>query len=172
MVEEWRNIEIEGLYPYQVSNLGRVKALPKVVEYVDGRKRKYSESPIILRPDTKGYFQVQLYNSTRSREYRVHQLVARAFISNPDNKPQVNHKDGNRRNNRVDNLEWCTEKENTLDAIKRGTMYKPAKKISDLEAKAIIQLSEEGVLTQKQIGNKFGLAQAQVSRIVNKNCWT
>ena len=64
--------------------------------------------------DTVGYYQCTLRDDKNKKHYkRTHRLVARAFIENPNNLPQVNHKDGNKLNNHVDNLEWCTNKDNT-----------------------------------------------------------
>lgn len=94
MVEVWKDIEgYEGLY--QVSNMGRVKSLIK---------------GIILKQwtDKDGYRQVGLLKKT----FKVHRLVAKAFIENPDDLPLVNHKDENKANNNITNLEWCTNEYN------------------------------------------------------------
>lgn len=107
--EIWKDIPgYEGLY--QVSNLGRVKALPKLV----GRGRQYhvGERLLSLRPMKNGYIRIHL-DKDGSREYvSVHRLVAKAFIDNPLNLPFVNHKNENPTDNRVENLEWCTVKYN------------------------------------------------------------
>ena len=103
-MEEWRDIRgYEGLY--QISNLGRVKSLRD-------NHGKYREK--ILNPSNrKGYLIVSLCRKGRKREFKVHRLVALHFIDNPNNYSQVNHKDENKENNRVDNLEWCTPKYNS-----------------------------------------------------------
>ena len=101
MEEIWRDIEgYEGLY--QISNKGRVKSLKC------GKER-------ILRPgiDTSGYCFIILCNDGVSKPFRLHRLVAQAFIPNLYNKPQVNHLDENKKNNCVENLEWSTAKENS-----------------------------------------------------------
>lgn len=80
----------------------------------DGRVYSYLRE-IILRPEEvhNGYLRVNLRDENSvNRHYRIHRLVAEAFIPNPDNKAQVNHKNGNRKDNRVENLEWATPKEN------------------------------------------------------------
>ena len=105
MNEEWRDIEgYEGLY--QVSNLGRVRSL-------NCRGHKGCIGILTPRLDGKGYEMVALYKEGKARNTKVHRLVAQAFIPNPNNYPQVNHKDENKTNNIVENLEWCTGKYNS-----------------------------------------------------------
>ena len=104
MNEEWRDIEgYEGLY--QVSNLGRVRSL-------NCRGHKGCMGILTPRLDGKGYEMVALYKEGKARNIKVHRLVAQAFIPNPNNYPQVNHKDENKTNNDVKNLEWCTNEYN------------------------------------------------------------
>lgn len=101
--EEWRDIAgYEGLY--QVSNMGRVKSL--------NYKRTCEER--VLKPAKKkcGYLEVLLYKDGKTKHWKVHRLVAVAFIPNPDSLPQVNHKDECKTNNNVWNLEWCTHEYN------------------------------------------------------------
>ena len=104
MNEEWRDIEgYEGLY--QISNLGRVRSL-------NCRGHKGCIGILTPRLDGKGYEMVALYKEGKARNTKVHRLVAQAFIPNPNNYPQVNHKDENKTNNDVKNLEWCTNEYN------------------------------------------------------------
>jgi hypothetical protein len=76
----------------------------------------------VLRPatDKKGYLRVALVKNGKLHTLKVHRIVASAFIYNPENKPQVNHKNGNKKDNSVQNLEWCTQKENAIHAVKNG----------------------------------------------------
>lgn len=118
--EIWKPIKgYEGLY--EVSNLGRVKAL----ERKKNCNRGYGViKEHFLKPNnhgTCGYYRVPLTNREHIRKYYlVHRLVAENFIENPKNLPQINHKDGNKENNAVDNLEWCTVSFNIKHAYETG----------------------------------------------------
>lgn len=105
--EIWRDIKgYEGLY--QVSNLGRVKSLERYVKGIYGLRKVQQKIISITRIRTNGYMQVHLTKNGIAKTYQVHRLVAEAFIPNPHNLPIVNHKDENKINNCVWNLEWCT----------------------------------------------------------------
>ena len=110
--EEWRDIiGWEGLY--QVSNLGRVKSLPRLHKYVHG---EYLSKERILSPRVCGsqreYLSVALYRGKGAVQRKIHRLVAMAFISNPKGYKEVNHIDENKRNNMASNLEWCSRSYN------------------------------------------------------------
>ena len=110
-VEEFKDINTyEG--KYQISNLGRVKSLI----------RKGVTKEIILIPSisTHGYYQITLFLKTKGKTFRIHRLVAESFIPNIMNKKEVNHIDGNKLNNHISNLEWCTRSENVSHALKTG----------------------------------------------------
>ena len=121
-MEIWKSIKgYEGLY--EVSNTGRVKSCERVCIYKDGRKRLYFGQILKLHKRKEGYLQVGLRDESKLlKQYLVHRLVAEAFLENPLNKPEVNHIDCNKQNNNVNNLEWCTPKENSIHASKNGLM--------------------------------------------------
>lgn len=116
MYEEWRDIQgYEGLY--QISNYGRVKSLRRKA-YNHFTKERIM-TPVITK---KGYYQVRLHNGTNSQGFKIHRLVAKAFIPNSYNVSQVNHIDGNKQNNCVNNLEWVTPKQNMQHAASNGLL--------------------------------------------------
>ncbi len=120
--EEWRDIAgFEGLY--QVSSLGRILRLPRMTS--DGR---HLSAQLRAQSVETQYAQVELYKEGKGKMCLVHRLVAQAFIPNPENKPTVNHKDGNKLNNTVSNLEWATQQENNQHALRTGLVVtKPVK---------------------------------------------
>lgn len=102
-----------------------------------------------------GYYRVGIFINGRCIHKRVHRLVAEAFIQNPDNLPVVHHKDGNKKNNNVSNLEWTTFRENSLYACDDGVMLygenHPRASITDEQAHMICELLEENIKTKREI---------------------
>lgn len=105
-LEIWKDIpDYEGRY--QASNSGKIKSLKRTV--IRGRGSESIVIERILKPNIKrGYYTVGLSTQGKIKYITIHRLIAITFIPNPDNLPQVNHKDENKTNNCVDNLEWCT----------------------------------------------------------------
>ena len=129
MTEIWLPIEgYENLY--EVSNLGRVRRIESFVNCKAGSKRKVSGKILKPRTNTCGYLMVRLSKNGIWRDFLLHRLVSAAFIPNPNNLPQVNHLSEDKLNNSVENLEWCSAKENT----NYGTRNK---RISEKRKKAI-----------------------------------
>ncbi len=123
MKEIWKDIKgYEGLY--QVSNLGRIKSVDRIIER--RKKGKYFKKGNILKlqKSKQGYYICKLSYQNKKPTRNVHRLVAEAFIPNTDNLPCINHKDENKLNNNIDNLEWCTYEYNN----KYGTKIERIKK--------------------------------------------
>ena len=118
MTEKWKDIiGYEGYY--QISDYGNVRSLDRKIHFNKGYSIKKGK---ILKPilNKKGYYKVCLSKEQKEKRFFIHRLVAIHFINNPLQKEQVNHKDGNKKNNCVDNLEWCTNLENQRHAIEKG----------------------------------------------------
>lgn len=118
MAETWKIIEEEP--DYEVSNLGNVRSVHRKKVTVDGFVRTYKPKSITPKVDRDGYMIVCLGGFNKRKVYKVHRLVAKAFIKNPFNLPFINHKDETRTNNVVTNLEWCDAKYN----VNYGTAQK------------------------------------------------
>lgn len=138
MKETWKTVPgYDG--QYDVSNLGRVRSNGK--QFTQNDKgvllERYAPPKILsLIYDRQGYLHVWLGGHRKQKCVSVHRLVAQAFIPNPENKPQVNHIDGHKDNNCVENLEWVTSKENIIHAhttglVKSNGMAKPVAQIND-----------------------------------------
>jgi hypothetical protein len=122
--------------------------------------------------NSNGYLHINI--GTNKVIKTIHRLVATTFLDNPDNKRTVNHKDGNKQNNSVNNLEWCTQSENMSHAYKTGLKVQKRgdksylTRIPENELQVIKDLYESGI-TQKQIAIKYGVDQSHISRIVNNH---
>ena len=119
MEEVWKYIDgYEGYY--QVSNLGNIKSVDRVIKYKSDGQRLYKGINFKQEITKDGYRRVVLMKEGVKQRYMIHRLVAQAFIENIENKPYINHIDGDKGNNVVSNLEWCTNSENVLHADSIG----------------------------------------------------
>lgn len=117
MKEIWKDIKgFEGIY--QISNLGNVKSKERNI--IRNNNNVLIKEKILKKYIRAGYYAVKLYKHNIPINMPVHRLVAITFLENKQNKPCINHKDGNKINNNINNLEWCTYSENTLHAYKNG----------------------------------------------------
>ena len=150
MIEEWRDVlGYEGLY--EVSDQGRVRRNGK-----------------ILKPGKNnwGYLQVFLSKNEILKTSKIHRLVASAFIPNPQNLPEINHKDENKTNNCLDNLEWCTHDYNTNYGTRNA---RAAERISEKLSKPVLQFDKEGNFIREwpsimEVERELGINNSNVSK--------
>lgn len=174
--EIWLPIKgYEGLY--EISNRGRVKALSRRVD--SGKcHREWKEHLSAYGTDAKGYFRVALSKNGKSETRKVHRLVAEAFLPNPKNLPQVNHKDGNKQNNAVENLEWCDGSENLHHAYLIGLKkvngeHNPSAKLSCEDVLFIRKnyVPRDSEFGATALGKRFGVHRKTIGRIVSGSHW-
>ena len=161
--EIWKDIEgYEGLY--QISNKGKVYSL-RLEKFLKFSKNK------------KGYLQVQFTVNCKFKTFKIHRLVALAFIPNPFNLPEVNHKDGDKLNNNDWNLEWNTSQQNILHAIRTGLRVaakgekQHSAKLIEKEVLEIRELYKTGKYSQKEIGNKYNVHKGTIQAIIANVHW-
>ena len=139
-MEIWKDIvNYEGLY--QISNEGNVKSLDKTYNVGYGGIKHQKEK--ILKPTNvgRGYLHICLCKNGKKEYKRIHRLVAEAFIPNPNNYPTINHKDENPKNNKVENLEWCTQSYNNTYGGRTERMAKT-------QSKKVYQYTLDGELVK------------------------
>lgn len=162
--ELWKQITgYEG--KYEVSNLGRIRSF----RYAGKGWDKFKNTPIILSFGFTGnYRMVCLCCRNVCKPFTVHKLVAQEFIGKRPVGMEVNHKDGNKLNNHIDNLEYVTRKENVLHALKNGLCS--GIKLTEGKVLKIIQMGAMG-FTEPQIGKKFGISRSNVGSIIRRETW-
>lgn len=170
--EIWK--QVPGYYN-EVSNFGNVRS----INHKAGNGKTYQGKNLKPVLTNSGYVNINLITGNDKDRIvkRVHRLVAELFIPNPDGKDEVNHIDGNKQNNRADNLEWVTRNENEQHAYDTGliTILKGSEKpLAKLTENDVIKIREEyakGCL-QIELASKYGVARQTISSIVNRKAWT
>ena len=162
--EVWLDIpSYEGLY--QCSNLGRVKSLDrKVLSTKKVTFEKFLRGGIRKQQDRVGYKVVTLFKNGNRKTHYVHRLVAKVFIPNPNNYPMVNHKDEDRTNNKVENLEWCTHQYN----LNYGTSLKRKnKKLSTPIVGVHVETGKKITFPSMMEAGRNGFSQPSISACCN-----
>lgn len=167
-IEKWKTIH--GYPHYQISNLGRIRTF-----YVTGGRGKTSKIPSVkaISFNSSGYALVSLSQKNKRKTFLVHRLVAKTFISNRENKKEVNHLSGNKTDNSVKNLGWCSSSENANHAYLTGLKVAPKGKnhwkaiLTELQVREI-RLMEK---SQKEIARIFGVSQSHISDIIRMKKW-
>ena len=170
MVEEWRDIlGYEG--QYQVSNLGRVRSLDRVINHpVNGPMRR--RGGIHRCGKSKGYLNVSLLRDGKTRTFTVHRLVALAFVGPPTE--QIRHLDGDKYNNAATNLAWGTAAENSADREKHGNTARGERSgvATKTEAQVrLIKFMHEQGYGPTAIGRLIGLSKARVHEVTSGKVW-
>ena len=148
VMTQWKQIEeFDG---YFVSETGQVKHVENGIER--------ELSPCV---HSKGYLRVNISVNGVNHTRRIHRLVASAFIPNPENKPQVNHKNGNKQDNSVENLEWVTGSENILHAYRSLSIRNPRAKLTCEQVSAIKNSTE----TSTVLGKRFGVDPSTILKV-------
>jgi len=171
--EIWKTIN--GFEEYEISNLGNVRSKDRI--HYDTIGRKVLRKSILLQPIIrKGYYHVSLYKNRKLKIYKIHRLVAENFIININNKPQVNHINGIKSDNRVENLEWCTNFENIRHAIDNN-LIKHAfgekhgiSKLKTIDVLKIIELSKTNI-SVRNIAKMFGICAQTAHNIIDRKTW-
>lgn len=175
--EIWKDIEnYESIY--QISNCGRIKSLDRYIYQRDAEGNLYErfvpEKVLSLKKNNgNGYIVASLSNGfeQQSSNFYIHILVAKHFIPNIFNKPTVNHIDGNKSNNCVNNLEWATQKEQAQHAIKNNLTTVNTKKLNEEKAVEIYKLVWSNQYTVKEISNIYDISKYTIWAIKNKKAW-
>ena len=180
LTEYWLDIlNYEGYY--QVSNYGNVRSLDRIIKDKNGRTQTIKGKVLKLRINSGGYYCVGLSKNGNKATFSVHQLIAQAFIPNPENKRTVNHINGIKTDNNLSNLEWATYSENLVHAYDCGLRspvslesvgqknYK--RKLKPEQVIEIKRLLEAGGLTHKEIATKFNVARSTIAGIKLGRSW-
>ena len=160
----WKPIKnYEGLY--EINDNGEIHSLGNTIMRSNGRKQTFK--PRIVKAHNKGNdrMMVSLVKNKKSKCFLVHRLLGNAFIPNPDNKPQINHKDGDPLNNNLSNLEWVTQSENIEHALKNGFMNLYVLSLS--EEKEIIKKWKTGKYSKSSLSREYPASRYTIRRIVN-----
>lgn len=174
--EVWKDIEgYEGIY--QVSNLGRIKSLDRKVR---SRWGLMKQKGIVLKSRIcNGYVLICLSKNGKNKDVSVHRVIAKSWVpGRTDAKNEVNHIDGDKTNNSVDNLEWCDRRHNIQHSIRIGLRTRQdgaggySAILTEKEVKEIRELKKNNpTISQPTLGRMFGISKSEIGYILNRAVW-
>jgi len=173
-IESWNDvIGYEGVY--KISKTGLVNRLP--IKTKNGDNYHICKERLLINTlYNTGYYRVGLTKNGKQTKYYIHRLVAQAFIPNPENKEEVNHINGIKTDNRVENLEWCTISENSIHAYKLGLReaVRGSKSTrTNLREKDVLDIRIlANTMTNTAISKIYNVTQPCISEIINRKTWT
>lgn len=176
--EIWKDVVgYEGYY--KVNNIGNIKSLERTIIRRDGVCRLYKESKKRSYIGYKGYVICGFNKGGQKVNKKIHRVVAKAFIPNPEKKLQVNHIDGNKSNNCVSNLEWCTNAENMAHAVEIGltkgcTLSGEDCNLTTTKKTDVLAMRKEykkGCYTYQDIAKKFNVGNSCAYHILTRRSW-
>jgi len=167
--EKWKQIDN---YPYyEVSNKGRIRS------WINSKQNKRKE-PYLLNPfKVNGYLKVHLYKNGDKNRLLVSRLVAKAFIGNSKDKNEINHKDGNKLNNNIDNLEWVTRSENLQHAYDTGLRKKPngesngKSKLTESDVLDIRNAYKLNCFSYQDLADAYDVGKTCIAKIIKRKNW-
>lgn len=159
MNEIWKSIG-----NYSVSSEGHVKSNFRFVDSKNGSKRSVTERIMKQRANRGGYYYLDLSHKTKT----VHRLIAMAFIPNPEGKPQINHINGIKTDNRVENLEWCDASHNTKHAYDNGLIVNGNRKLTDAQVCEIRESNED----TRILAERYNISRSGIYRVLSRMYYT
>lgn len=175
MIEKWA--KIKGFEKYEVSNIGRVKSVSRIIKLKNNTTRFVETQILNIKPNRQGYIRAYLTDENKKeKSFFVHRLVAEYFIPNPENKKFVNHKNGIKNDNNVSNLEWCTCKENIVHAFRTGlksAVRGSKSNFSKLTEEEILEIRElyPIIKSYKKIADMYKTSLSNIAHIIKKRTW-
>lgn len=170
-MEIWKDIKgYEGIY--QVSNYSRIKSLARFRK-TKANSIQYRQDLILkFGPQSKpGYYSIGLFRDSKEKKFSRHRLVAEAFIPNPENHPQINHKNGIKGDDRIENLEWVTAKQNTIHAHQMGLCTNNhVRKINEETALRVVELCKTN--PRKKVAEILEIPRTTIEALMIGRSWS